>query len=176
MEQTIQILRTFEKEQLINAAKKATAKMFADYDNKSVKEEEPVMEKVKGIVDIIVKSDFGCKRESVIKLCEALTGEKLMEYYNKINSHTSGFDFEFEMLACFIMKKKIDGFNVDEAVLVTNTEGYGYTVEGLKSNGTDDYDEESYDNDHMNAQTVRPATDEEIETFIGKLYPMFFNE
>ena len=173
MELSVQFFRTFEKDFIVSAAKKATKEMFADYIAKETKEKQQneISEKGKLISDIIKKSDFGCKRENVVKLCEALTGEKIMDFYRKEEDNLS-YDFVYSLFACFVVKQNMDSFNIDDVLIVVNTAGYVFSFDALNGNDIEEYCEEEYDNDYLNAHYIRPATDEEIEAYFEKIYPL----
>jgi hypothetical protein len=180
MEQSIQFLKIIGKENLVKAANIATLKMFASYKEVETPAEPVPTEKASTIAKLIKKSDFGCQKTNVAKLCEILTGEKIIDLIIEENDIKSEQEFLYVLFACFVVKKELDICSVGEICMIVDTNGYGITIEGLKFEGfksgnihqynLEAYNEEEIKDSRVNSTYLRPATSEEINTYLEELF------
>jgi len=170
MEETLKILKLIGREKLTSVAKTATIQMFKDYpvetDAKDV-----ISEKAQTVIDIINTNKFGCQKEAVAKLCEALLGEEVVKHL-KEDSDTNDCDFPAVLYACFTLKMVIGGYKTGGVWLVVSEDNRCLTLEDLEEKGvggvsTDDMD---FGDEVLNAVKIRPSTEGEIDSYMEVLF------
>jgi hypothetical protein len=105
--------KSIEKDKLVEMIEEATNKMFNI--NKVIEQKQPT-EKAQAILEVINNGDFGCKKPSVIKLIQVVTGEDLESFVNQKQQ-----DYDAVFLAAFKIKRSCN-WQEGESGIITDAD------------------------------------------------------
>jgi hypothetical protein len=145
----MEFIELLSKEEFIKKISEATEKMF------DIKDTQKMSNKAKTLLSIIEQSDFGCKKESVIKLVEAITGESIMPFYKSSSN--------LVLFACVVFTRDCSFDKGDICIIISLK-----NQELICFSSTDET--YKYCDSDLTYKNIRKATLEEITEFADKLY------
>jgi len=149
------VINMIGKENFVSRIIAGTEEMF----NVPVVEKGHMSSKAAAILDVVQKKDFGCKKESVLALCEVLTGEKLLAFYEKNEDTLTPV-----LWAAVVFVNEEQGYSENSKFVIVDTE------EEIMIPEDDEDDEVSYCKDEFLREDIRPATQSEIRKMVDYFY------
>ena len=147
------LLNLIKKEDFVKKLTESTKEMFKEKSKRP-----PISKKAKSILDTINNSDFRELGKSMIKLCEVLTNESILPFYNEEKGEGV---YEAIQYACFVC--------IDNDFL---EEGETFMISDLVYAISIDKEGMEYEREleEYRKEYIREATEEEIRSFVDSLY------
>ena len=156
------LLKLIPREAFTTQVKKATKEMFPEVVEKSVVEDGPT-DKAILLASIIKNGDFGCKKSSIIQICEALSGEKIKPLFEKAQQEENYI--QPVLYACYVHTAETNNYSPDHRFIILDLESEN---RGIKFGDIEYTDFWNLDGNYAN--DTRAATDAEIEEFMNEIY------
>jgi len=149
------VINMVGKENFINRVIAATEEMFSI----PVVEKGIISVKATAILDVVQKKDFGCKKESVLALCEVITGEKLLAFYERTEDTLVPI-----LWAAVVFVNEDQGYSENSKFIIVDTDNE-YMI-----SDEDEDDDIEYSKSEFQRNDIRPATQSEIRKMVDYFY------